>query len=140
MSLSGEWINELGSRMKLEADEGGYLVGTYHTQVGNAEGVYALVGAYDKDGGHGSQSLAFCVSWKNDDLNSHSATAWAGQFQRDKDGDVIRTTWLLTRETDNPDDWESTNVGQDVYRRVLEGQRWASARAAAPHPMRSDSR
>jgi Avidin family len=136
MSLSGEWINELGSRMKLEADEDGHLGGTYHTQVGNAEGVYPLVGVYDADGAAGSQSLAFCVSWKNDESQQSLATAWAGQFQRDEEGDVIRTTWLLTRETDNPDDWESTNVGQDVYRRVLEGQQWKPAKAAAPHPIR----
>lgn len=134
MSLAGEWTNELGSRMRLDADKGGCLKGTYHTQVGDAKGVYRLVGAYDPDGIRGSQSLAFCVAWENDDLKSHSATAWAGQFQRDDEGDVILTTWLLTRETDRPDDWESTNVGQDVYRRVLEGKQWSPARRAAAHP------
>jgi hypothetical protein len=134
MGLSGEWINELGSRMKLDARRDGALHGTYHTQVGDAEGIYQLVGAYDTQGEDGSQSLAFCVSWRNDKLNSHSATAWAGQFQRDSDGDVIRTTWLLTRETDEPSDWESTNVGQDVYRRAGEASGWRPAKRGAPYP------
>lgn len=133
MSLSGEWVNELGSRMKLEATDG-ELAGTYHTQVGNAEGVYALTGAYDMDETAASQSLSFCVVWRNEELNSHSATAWAGQLQRDEYGDVIFTTWLLTRETDRPDDWESTNVGQDIYRRSGQAQTWKPARHPQPHP------
>ncbi len=122
--------------MRLDADADGTLRGTYHTQVGNAQGVYPLVGSYDPDGTNGSQSLTFCVTWRNDELNSHSATAWAGQLQRDEQSDVIVTTWLLTRETDRPDDWESTMVGQDVYRRVLEGQQWKPVRRVAPHPIR----
>lgn len=139
MSLSGEWINELGSRMRLDATEDGHLSGSYHTQVGDAEGIYRLVGTYDVAGAGGSQSLAFCVSWQNDDLNSHSGTAWAGQFQTDEQGDVITTTWLLTRETGQADDWESTNVGQDVFRRVLEGKQWKSARRGSSHPSREPS-
>jgi Avidin family len=136
MSLSGEWVNELGSRMRLNADAKGALQGTYHTQVGSAEGVYPLVGSYDADGANGSQSLTFCVTWRNNELNSHSATAWAGQLQHDDQGDVIVTTWLLTRETDRIDDWESTMVGQDVYRPALEGKPWKRARRVAPHPIR----
>jgi hypothetical protein len=46
MSISGVWINELGSRTKLRTDENGILRGTYHTQVGDAEGIYLLIGAY----------------------------------------------------------------------------------------------
>lgn len=54
MALSGQWLNELGSRMHLEASADGTLRGTYHTQVGNAEGIYRLVGSFDPDGAAGS--------------------------------------------------------------------------------------
>ena len=131
MTPSGEWINERGSRIKLEADDDGSLRGTYHTEVGNAEGIYRLVGRHDTEGSEGGRSLTFCVCWENYELNSHSATAWAGQLQMDEDGDLITTMWLLTRETDQSDDWESTKAGQDVYRRASD-KPWSGV---SSHPM-----
>jgi|SRR5579883_23071 len=131
MGFEGEWKNELGSLMRLRDDGNGSLSGTYHTAVGNAADQYALTGSYDPDASEGSQSLAFSVSWHNETGNSHSATAWAGQLQRDELGDVIVTTWLLTRETQSKDDWESTLVGQDVFRRA--DVEWAPAKRGPSH-------
>jgi hypothetical protein len=38
--LSGDWYNQVGSKMTLIADENGGLSGTYKSAVGNAEDGY----------------------------------------------------------------------------------------------------
>jgi hypothetical protein len=85
--------------------------------VGQAKGRYPLTGNYDDTQDMESVALAFCVTWKNDTSNSRAATSWVGQLQSDGRKDKISTTWILLVETQSDDDWESTRVGQDVYRR-----------------------
>jgi len=45
--LSGDWYNQLGSKMTLIADENGGLRGEYNSAVGNAEDFYILTGRFD---------------------------------------------------------------------------------------------
>jgi hypothetical protein len=76
------------------------ISGKYHTAVGTAEGCYDLVGNIDTDGDPDSrgQAIAWVVLWKNDYLNSHSVTAWSGQYQVINGVEEIETLWLLTSE------------------------------------------
>jgi hypothetical protein len=134
MALDGDWYNELKSKMVLSVTGAG-ITGTYHTAVGNATGVYDLVGRIDSKAGS-SRGIAFVVSWENTYGNSESVTAWSGEVQVDGQDERILTTWLLTMETDPANNWESTIVGQDVFTRTPPSDADVKARLlrAIPHP------
>ncbi|MET8942770.1 avidin/streptavidin family protein [Streptomyces sp. NPDC004542] len=116
MSIDGEWYNEFGSQMRLEADPHGSVSGEYVTAVGHAPGTYLLTGRHDgpTGPGHGS-ALGWTVAWRNDHGNLGSVTSWSGQFMTDPER--VLTTWLLTRSAPTAETWESTVVGQDVFTR-----------------------
>ncbi len=118
MDLTGTWYNELGSQMVIESACDGMLTGYYNTSVGDAKCNYVLTGRYDhlKD----RRSLGWTVTWVNKDYsNSKSTTSWSGQYQLDHANQPqILTTWLLTVQTKPEDDWNSTNIGQDVFTRA----------------------
>ena len=119
MGLDGEWYNQLKSKMVLKV-AGADVTGEYHTEVGNADGIYPLAGRTEVGGGL-PQNVGWVVSWQNDKRWTPSVTSWSGQLH-DVDGEeTIVTTWLLTRETKPKDDWQSTLVGQDVFRRASPG-------------------
>jgi hypothetical protein len=116
MDLSGEWFNELGSSMLVEV-RGTTLTGKYHTAVGDADGVYELIGRVSVPDA-ATKTLGFVVAWQNDKRKVDSATAWCGEA-RELDGtQSITTTWLLTAETAPTDDWKSTLVGKDCFLRT----------------------
>lgn len=115
MNIEGIWFNELGSQVFFQVN-GNQLTGTYQTAVGDAEGTYPLVGQINTSVNTG-QALAFVVVWEKVDEDSNSATAWCGQAQVIDGEDVIVTTWLLTDETEEGDDWKSTLVGKDIFTR-----------------------
>jgi hypothetical protein len=110
MPLSGDWFNELGSKMTLQMN-GQDVTGYYYTAVGDAEGTYSLTGRTNAS----NTVLGFSIAWQNDYGDSESATAWSGEYHAQDD--VIVTTWLLTAQTDEADDWKSTTVGKDVFQR-----------------------
>ena len=116
MQLDGKWYNELGSLMDLTVD-GGLVTGTYHTGVGEATGRYPITGAVDTDPIGHNQAVGLVVVWQNDQGSAHSVTTWSGQLQVIKGQEVLKTTWLLTRETKPDLDWQSTLVGTDIFLR-----------------------
>lgn len=118
MYPAGQWYNELGSQMNLEVS-GSSVWGSYYTAVGEASGTYELVGKTNPDPSPYAQALAWTVAWTNPYLNSHSATAWSGAYQSIDGEEEIVALWLLARETIPADDWESTQVGQDVFTRTM---------------------
>lgn len=137
MKLEGVWYNELNSKMELTVD-GASITGSYVTAVGEASGTYQLVGRTEI-GADGSQSVAFVVCWQNDSGTSNSCTAWSGQLQPDaRDNDSIATTWLLTGDTAEGNDWKSTLVGQDVFRRNPPSKTVSVAELRKPpsHPLK----
>ncbi|KAJ7193143.1 Avidin/streptavidin [Mycena pura] len=81
IKLSGDWYNQLGSKMTLIADESGGLRGKYNSAVGNAEGFYILTGRFDlcapSDSG---VSIGWAVTFRNPKLNAHSTATWSGQY------------------------------------------------------------
>jgi Avidin family len=125
VKLHGEWWNELGSKMVIEVDpdDPKTFRGLYHTNVGNAqEKRYPLLGRCDNR--HlDSRMVGFVVVWNADPPDGDapavnpSVTTWCGQLQIVKDQEVIATTWLLNRLTAPADDWESTLVGMDYFKR-----------------------
>jgi len=115
--LSGDWYNQLGSKMTLIADENGGLRGKYNSAVGNAEDFYILTGWFDacppSDKG---VSVGWVVTFRNRKLNAHSTATWSGQYF-DGGDERILTHWLLTSSTAPSSVWKSTNVGHDTFTR-----------------------
>ena len=115
--LSGDWYNELGSKMTLTAADDGSLTGTYNSAVGDAEDFYVLAGRFDAAPPTGEGvSIGWAVTFRNDYRNAHSTTAWSGQFFYDG-SERILTQWLLTSSTTPSDVWQSTNIGHDAFTR-----------------------
>ena len=121
MRLDGAWYNALGSSMELTV-KGNCVSGTYITAVGEAQGRYPIVGAIDSEPQKESQALGLVVVWANEQGSSHSVTTWSGQFEVIDGQEILRTTWLLTRETAPNLDWQSTLVGTDIFTRHPPGQ------------------
>lgn len=142
MPLSGTWYNELNSVMELRLNEisnnGSVITGTYQSKVGDAGGSYSLVGVSDEGTGDPTPNIGFSVSWVNPTYgNSNSVTSWSGQLQVIGGEEVITTFWLLTRETDPANNWKSTVIGQDVFRRTPPTEAQVVARmsqGSLPHP------
>jgi len=118
-NLSGDWHNQLGSKMTLIADEDGGLRGKYNSAVGEAEDFYILTGRFDasppSDNLKGV-SVGWVVTYRNRKLNAHSTATWSGQYFSDGDERIL-THWLLTSSTAPSSVWRSTNVGQDTFTR-----------------------
>lgn len=125
MSLEGTWYNELGSEMTLQITQTTLcgssqtvLCGTYQTKVGDASGIYNLVGAFDTDPSSNGQALGFVVAWVNQQNgSSNSVTCWSGQYQMIDGEEVLTAFWLLTAETPISSDWQATLIGKDVFTR-----------------------
>lgn len=115
MDISGLWYNELNSTMELRV-EGKRLSGWYVSAVGQAAGRYELTGFQDVD--DATPTCGWIVAWKNDRTYAPSVTAWCGQAQDLGGEELIDTTWLLTRSTKVQEDWESTLLGKDLFRRM----------------------
>jgi len=116
MDIRGEWFNELGSMMKIDVN-GSTITGKYHTAVGDAEGIYDLVGRISVPNDD-NRTLGFVVAWQNAKRSTDSTTAWSGEAQEVNGTPYIMTTWLLTEETAPEDDWKSTIVGKDLFSRL----------------------
>jgi hypothetical protein len=138
MTLLGTWYNELGSTLEINQAQGDTISGLYETAVsssGCAKGVFSVMGRTDVDAG--GSTFGFAVTWLNDKSSCKSTTTWAGQYQTIDGQEVLVTLWLLVMRTSPDEDWASTLVGEDVFRRERlspEQQAEVAARKRHPHP------
>ena len=111
-----KWYNQLGSTMTvtdLDKSKGSFF-GKYCSAVGDAKCEYDLIGRIDMEG----DTLGWVVTYRNDYLNAHSTCTWSGHWEwcPGKESKlIILTTWLLTSQTRNEDDWAATNIGFDIF-------------------------
>ncbi|NXR17198.1 AVID protein, partial [Cinclus mexicanus] len=110
-SLTGHWVNDLGSNMTIEAvNSNGDFSGTYHTAVTattNEIKVSPLQGSMQKGPNQkGQPTFGFTVNWSFSD----SITVFTGQCFVDNDGkEVLRTMWLLRSRVESINsDWKAT--------------------------------
>ena len=131
MGIEGVWWNELNSKMTIRKDpsDSRAISGDYQTAVGDATSrTYPLAGRCDDTGGGAkNQTIGWVVAFDPPDPPPAgeppyppSLTAWSGQWHEvtDKDGNVVEfitTTWILTEQTDPPDEWDSTMVNKDYF-------------------------
>jgi Avidin family len=118
MDIRGKWFNELKSQMVIEV-HGCTVTGKYHTGVGEAEGEYDLIGRVNMlDQGNGT--IAFAVAWRNGMKDTDAVTAWSGEIQEIDGIQCMITTWLMTKQTLQENDWRATIVGRDYFTRSRE--------------------
>ncbi|NXD44298.1 AVID protein, partial [Copsychus sechellarum] len=110
-SLTGRWVNDLGSNMTIGAVNGnGDFTGSYHTAVtatNNEIKVSPLQGFMQKSPNQKRQpTFGFTVNWSFSD----SITVFTGQCFVDNEGkEVLRTMWLLRSRVENiNNDWKAT--------------------------------
>jgi hypothetical protein len=115
MDISGDWYNELGSKMTLIIN-GAIITGAYQTAVGDASGIYDLTGRVSVPSDT-NYTLGFVVTWQNKVRSTDAVTSWAGEAREIGGEQFILTTWLLSIETAPADDWKSTLVGKDTFTR-----------------------
>lgn len=140
MYPGGLWYNELGSVMNISVS-GNSVWGSYYTAVGRAVDTYPVAGRIDATPYAYGQAIGWVVSWQNAYLNSHSATTWCGQYQSTADGEEIVALWLLVSETPPDRDWESTQVGQDVFTRTPPSEEQIEVnrhRLGSSHPRKAE--
>ncbi|NXF99652.1 AVID protein, partial [Sakesphorus luctuosus] len=119
-SLTGQWINDLGSTMKiLNVNGNGDFSGTYLTAVtatSNEIKESPLQGSLQRKNQKGQPTFGFTVNWTFSD----SITVFTGQCFVDKNGkEVLKTMWLLRSRVDTiENDWKATRVGINVFTRV----------------------
>ncbi len=61
--------------------------------------------------------FGFSLLFNNSCGSSDSVTSLSGQVQIIDGKEKIVTSWLLTTQTDEDDDWHSTLIGKDVFTR-----------------------
>jgi hypothetical protein len=133
MGIDGVWWNELDSKMTIVKDpnDSRAFSGTYQTAVGDAKSTYPLTGRCDDNvSGAKNQTIGWVVAFDPPDPSEPgkpphlpSLTAWSGQWHEvtDQNGKVVEfitTTWILTRQGDLSEDWDSTMVNKDYFFRT----------------------
>jgi len=114
--ITGQWKNELGSKVKFVATQDGELRGEYHTAVGNVVVEHKLNGRWCsvREGG---AVLSFGVAWDHlkPGKTKRSTTSWSGRLYLNPL--KIVTTWTLVSELPIQDQWRSVTTNKDVFTR-----------------------
>jgi hypothetical protein len=120
MSLTGVWMNELKSIMVLTEHSDGKLIGQYRSIVGRDPHIRELLGRAS-NAEKNKQLLGFAVCFQIDNpgpgYGHSSLCTWSG-WARDR---RITTHWLLTVDAlKKEDEWSSTLLGEDTFKKVLD--------------------
>jgi len=103
--------------------------GTYQTAVGDATSrTYPLTGRSDDTAVARNKTIGWVVAFDPPDPPPPgkppyppSLTTWSGRWHEvtdDQSGRVVEfitTTWILTRQSDPADEWDSTMVNKDYF-------------------------
>lgn len=114
-AIAGTWVNDQGSRMELQVEEG-RLSGLYFTGLGEAgaETGFPLTGFVNGD------LLVFCVDWGRE-IPTASASAWTAQLTETDGRPRLQALWHLVKDV--PDEreaeelWSATLTGASVFTR-----------------------
>ncbi|NWU38320.1 AVID protein, partial [Hylia prasina] len=119
-SLTGRWVNDLGSNMTIKTvNANGNFMGIYNTSVSaTTKKIMAspLLGSQHLPNQLNHPTFGFTVHWTFSD----SITVFTGQCFVDDDGkEVLKTMWLLRTHADKRgDDWKATRVGYNEFKRL----------------------
>lgn len=121
IDFRARWRNERGSVLDIqEVDACGRITGTYRTMVGSPDGdeEFAVTGFVSNE----------LISLTANFGHYGSLTSWVGQYKGEGESEVIRTMWLLTKSTRDPDRpqentdhfWEAVLTGSSNFTRLAE--------------------
>ena len=112
--LTGQWINELGSVLVIEAiNTDGSIKGEYRSSTGVDGKIFPLQGWINNDGpgSGGPPSIAFSVRWEG----YSSITSWTGSCDEYAEGPRIKTLWHLVRPNQEFE-WERVIANSSTFR------------------------
>ena len=120
MPLTGVWLNEHKSIMVIDENSDGSLTGMFRSLVGRDTGKRPLSGRASSEES-AKQLLGFTVCFHinnpTEATGHYSLCSWSG-WARDEE---ITTHWLLTTSFLDPaDEWSSTRVGQDHFKKIFQ--------------------
>ena len=115
--LVGDWVNQNGSRLRIEnVDAGGELRGTFESAKGRA----ARDRSYPVLGVANGEVVSFAVNFTDDSANLHSISTFSGRL----DGTTLHTLWVLARQFE---DAERTKPTQPWNAFVVNADRFTKA-------------
>ena len=120
VDMRGRWRNERGSILHIQdIDHGGRITGSYRTMVGSPDAEEE----FEVTGFAAEELLSLTANFGH----YGSLTSWVGQYAGTESGEIIRTMWLLTKSTRDPDEpenadrfWEAVLTGASNFTRVSE--------------------
>jgi hypothetical protein len=120
MSLTGVWLNKHKSIMVIDEHSDRRLTGLFRSLVGRDTRKRPLSGRTSSEES-AKQLLGFTICFHIDNpteaTGHYSLCSWSG-WARDEE---ITTHWLLTTSfLDRADEWSSTRVGQDHFKRIFQ--------------------
>lgn len=129
VNIRGKWQNEFGSVLQVtEVDPESGLFSALYTSHTGATGNYRVTGLTDAQPEQGgaanfTQTIAFVVSWRDlggTPTGAHWMSAFSGQIQMQDGRPVMKTTYLLQKDTVPADDWEATAVATATFSPMAE--------------------
>jgi hypothetical protein len=114
--LVGEWINELGSPLKIISIDlsSGQISGIYKSSSGTSGKSYPLIGWVNyqspRPGGDNVVVVCFSVHWGE----YGSVTTWNGTYYPQSPSPEIKTQWLLVR-SNSKFEWDHTHIGSSTF-------------------------
>ncbi|XP_072407149.1 avidin-like [Chiloscyllium punctatum] len=113
-ALSGCWVNELHSTMRISVSNSGLITGSYISKVSaSAQPARGNVTGYQQD--LSNPTFGFVVKWIT---VPGSVSVWTGQYFVINEKETLMTMWLLRRSVStSKDNWEATWTGMDVFHR-----------------------
>ena len=109
IDFSGDWVNELTSRMSI-SQTNDKLTGTYESAVsgGSSSTIGDVQGYVDGD------LISFIVHWRD----FQAITARVGQLDPKAAKQTINTLWQMTKQVTSGEEWASINAGADNFTRA----------------------
>ena len=115
-SLVGEWVNELGSPLKITDIDlsSGQISGIYKSASGTSGKSYPLIGWVNyqipRQGGDNAVVVCFSVHWGE----YGSVTTWNGIYYPQDPNPEIKTQWLLVR-SNTKFEWDHVLTGSSTF-------------------------
>ena len=107
VDLRGRWVNQNGSTLWIDDQQGGLFGGRFTSKKGRA----AKDKAYVVRGCVNGELASFAVNFRAEDHNLSAITSFAGRYAREADGvEKIHTVWILARQYEDEARAKATQV------------------------------
>ena len=114
--LIGEWVNELGSTLKITNidSSSGRITGVYKSSSGTSGKSFPLIGWVNYQIPQPSTDNAVVVCFSVHWGQYGSVTTWNGTYHLEKQNPIIKTQWLLVR-SNSKFVWDHMLTGNSTF-------------------------